>query len=114
MPLVDVITRVLAGGLLIWLGLLTALVAVRVLQGDIAARGLLSESAAGESVTPERVVAMAVFPTVLLMYVLTALQVDVRGDPRLPDIPEAVVSLLTGSNALYLAGKIARRAGGAR
>jgi hypothetical protein len=111
---VEVITRLFAGGLLVWFGLLAMLITVRVLRGDITAVGMLSESSAGERVTPERVVAMTVVPTVLLMYVLTALQVDVRGDPRLPDIPEALVSLLTASNGLYLAGKIARHSGGAR
>jgi hypothetical protein len=32
--------------------------------------------------------------------------------PALPDIPDQFVTLLTGSNGVYLAGKIARTRGG--
>jgi hypothetical protein len=52
-----------------------------------------------------------VFPWVLGVYTLNALHADVSGatgPPSLPDVPEYLLSLLTGSNGLYLAGKIAR------
>lgn len=106
------ITKLLAAGLLTWLGLLAMLVAVRVLRGDIRVSGFLAESD-GAQVTPERALMMIVFPLVLLMYVLRALNGDlaiVDGRPIMPDVPEFLLAVLTGGNGLYLAGKIARRA----
>jgi hypothetical protein len=105
---VSTITRLLTTGLLTWFVLLALLIVGRVLRGEIGAAGLLSD-AAGSGVTPERVVAMAVFPTVVIMYTITALHVDVATAATLPEIPDAVVTLLAGSNSLYLAGKIARK-----
>ena len=53
---------------------------------------------------------MAVFPVVLAYYVYTAISGDYANamPPRLPDVPDYLLSLLTGTNSLYLAGKIAR------
>ena len=106
----EYVTKLLATGLLLWFGLLFALIAVRVLRRDIEVRGLLTNSSerGRDDITPERVAAMAVFPTILLYYVLTALRADMSVNPSMPDIPELLVTILTGSNGLYLAGKIAR------
>ena len=41
-------------------------------------------------------------------YVIKALNVDVSVSASLPDIPQTLLVALTGSNSLYLAGKIAR------
>jgi hypothetical protein len=106
--------RVLAVGLLVWFVLLMLLVMVRVLRGDIQAAGFLSNTAGASDgpVDPERVLAMSVFPFVVVYFVLQALGADitgVAGRPSLPDVPDFFVTLLTGSNGLYLAGKIARR-----
>jgi hypothetical protein len=108
------LTNVLATGLLVWLSLLALLVSFRALRGDIKVAGILAhrlDAADGGQVVPERIVAMIVFPFVLLVYTLNALQADVGaagGAPSLPDVPEYLLSLLTGGNGLYLAGKIAR------
>jgi hypothetical protein len=110
----DIITRLLAGGLLVWFALLILLISVRMLRGDIRVTGFLANSAAaaGQAVEPERVVAMAAFPLVLLMYVMSALHAElpiVEGRPVMPDVPAYLLTILTGGNGLYLAGKIVRR-----
>jgi len=48
------------------------MIGIRVLRGEIAVTSLLTESP-GASVTPERVVAMAVFRTILIGYTINAL-----------------------------------------
>jgi hypothetical protein len=106
--------KLFAAGLLTWMALLMLLVAVRMLRGEIRVSGFLSSSAtgAGTEIEPERVVAIATFPLVLLLYVMPALHSDlslVNGRPIMPDVPEFLLTLLTGGNGLYLAGKIARR-----
>lgn len=103
----ELVTKLLAAGLLLWFAALVLLIAVRVLRRDIEVTGLLTERGRDE-ITPERVAAMAVFPIIIIYYVLLALRVDVSVNPSMPDIPELLVTILTGSNGLYLAGKIAR------
>ena len=51
---------------------------------------------------------MAVFPFVIGYYVIEALHADMSVRASLPDIPQSLLVVLTGSNSLYLAGKIAR------
>lgn len=108
------VASLLATGLLVWLGALALIVSMRVMRGEIRTSGFLSTSSAtaGTEMAPERVVAMVAFPAVLLMYVMSALNADmtaVNGRPVMPDVPEFLLTLLTGGNGLYLAGKIARR-----
>jgi hypothetical protein len=108
------VTKLLATGLLTWMALLIALIGVRVLRGEIPVTGLLATSSegAGTEITPERVVAIVAFPLVLLLYAMPALHADLSpivGRPAMPDVPEYLLTLLTGGNGLYLAGKIARR-----
>jgi hypothetical protein len=109
---VEHLAKLLSTGLLVWLGLLLALIAVRILRRDINVTGLLSNKPAaqgGDAVLPERVLTMAVFPTILIYYVISAMHADVSGPiPSLPNIPDGMLVILTGSNSLYLAGKIAR------
>jgi hypothetical protein len=98
-------------GLLAWFGLLALLIAIRVLRGDIVASGLLCNRSPDENVTPERVLMMAIFPSVVVFYAYNALTGElpiVDGRPSLPDVPQNLIALLTGTNSLYLAGKIAR------
>jgi hypothetical protein len=106
-----IIAKLLTAGLLTWFCLLALLIAVRVLRGQIRTSGFLTDrNVAG--VAPERVVAMVAFPFVLLTYTLTALHADlsvVNGRPTMPDVPEYLLTILTGGNGLYLAGKISRR-----
>lgn len=106
--------RILAAGLLAWLGLVALLLLVRMRRRGIRVTGLLAHdpARAGEQVTPERLVAMVLGPAVLAGYAFTALTTDLgvsaSGRPILPDLPEPLLTLLTGGNGLYLAGKITR------
>ena len=104
------VIRLLEIILLAWFAALMALIAVRILRGDIDASGFLSHSSdPNEPVLPERVIAMAAFPTIVIGYLVYALHADVSGpNPTLPPVADSVVALLTGSNSIYLAGKIAR------
>lgn len=107
----EYLAKLLSTGLLVWFGLLLALVAVRVLRRDINVTGLLSNKPdpQGDQILPERVLTMAVFPSILVYYVILAMHTDVSGPiPSLPNIPDGMLVILTGSNSLYLAGKIAR------
>jgi hypothetical protein len=106
-------SKILAAGLLIWLALLAMLIAVRMLRGDIDAMGMLSHKREHDSVAPERVVHMAVFPIVVFYYIHAALALDVSAvaegtRPSLPDIPSNLLMLLTGTNSFYLLGKLSR------
>jgi len=54
-----------------------------------------------------------VFPAVIAYYLYTALHLDVTAvaegvRPSMPNVPEYLLTLLTGTNSLFLAGKIAR------
>jgi hypothetical protein len=104
------IAKVFEAGLLGWMALLILLIGVRILRGDIRADGLLLHREDDASVAPERALAMAIFPVVIISYAYTALNMnlEVPGPVRLPDVPESLLNLVLGSNGLYLAGKIAR------
>lgn len=108
------IGKCLAFGLLAWFGAMLLLVLIRVLRDDIASSGMLvSDPSRDDSVDPERVAAAAIVPAVLAAYTIHALNTGIvvtpTGSMSMPDLPENLVTLLTGGNGLYLAGKIARR-----
>jgi hypothetical protein len=104
--------QILATGLLTWFGLLALLIAIRILRRDIQVEGLLTVRSGEQQMAPERVLMMAVFPVALAYYVYTALSMELpvtpEGRPSLPDVPQYVIALLTGTNSLYLAGKFFR------
>ena len=107
------ITNLFAAGLLFWFAALGALVVMRVLNGNIFAAGMLQHDATDSGVAPERVLAMLTFPAALASYAVMALHTDVSSaHPSLPDVPASIITLLTGGNAVYLAGKVARGAQG--
>jgi hypothetical protein len=107
------IAKALEAGLLLWLGLLALLVLGKMLRGKITTRGLLAQDPtnAGTEMQPERAVVMLVFPLVLLHLVVDSLAIDASVTRSLPDIPEYLVTLLTGGNGIYLAGKMLRKNG---
>jgi hypothetical protein len=110
--MLELATKLLAGGLIVWFALLAALIMVRVLRRDIRVEGMLATRAERiGQVDPERAVAMAVFPFVIAYYVIEGLNADMSVRASLPDIPQTLLVVLTGSNSLYLAGKIARGGG---
>ena len=93
-------------GLLVWLSLLIAIVVGRVLTGRIDVSGLLRHDADDTGIAPERLVALLAIPVVLGNYALSAPHADMTAHVSLPDISQNTILLLTGSNGLYLAGKI--------
>ena len=104
----DIVVRGLEAGLLVWFGLLAAIIGYRVLSGDIDTTGFLKHKLSSTTVAPERVLSMSVFPVVIISYVFTALHADVSGPhPMLPELQENLLLLLTSGNGLYLVGKIA-------
>jgi hypothetical protein len=104
------IANLFAAGLLVWFALLAVLIVMRVLNGDIFAAGMLQHDESDSGVAPERVLAMMTFSAAVIGYAMTALHADVSSaaHPKLPDVPETLINLLTGGNAVYLAGKAAR------
>jgi hypothetical protein len=104
----SLIHRVFETGLLVWFALLAAIVAWRMLNGDLATGGLLQHGADDDEIAPERVVSMVAFPVVLITYVLSAINADASASHALPDLSQNMILLLAGGNGLYLAGKIAR------
>jgi hypothetical protein len=102
-------TNLFAAGLLGWFALLAVLIVMRVLNGDIFAAGMLQHDESDAGVAPERVVAMMTFVAAVVGYATMALHAKVSSThPSLPDVPETLVNVLTGGNAIYLAGKAAR------
>ena len=109
----SLVAYVLKAGLIIWLALLMAIVLGRVLRGTISLRGILSEDAAkaGDETSAPRAIAMLVFPLVIMILVLSALNFDPTDiasgmRPSFPEIPDNLVILLIGGNGVYLAGKL--------
>jgi hypothetical protein len=103
------VANLFAAGLLVWFALLAVLIVMRVLNGDIFVAGMLQQTESDSGVIPERVLAMMTFPAVIIAYAMMALHADVSSaHPSLPDVPETLITLLTGGNAVYLAGKAAR------
>jgi hypothetical protein len=107
------IAKVLEVGLVVWLGLMALLIFCKLLRGTINARGLLADNpeTAGTEMQPERAVAMLVFPLVLLHLAVGSMSIDASVQRSLPDVPEYLVTLLTGGNGVYLAGKMLRKKG---
>lgn len=105
--------QLLTFGLLAWFGALALLIAIRILNGDINSRGMMVSKANAPGFDPERVVPMALIPAILAFYAIHAFNTGPVTLPggllSMPDLPEGLVSLLTGGNGLYLAGKLARR-----
>lgn len=99
---------ILQYGLIGWFGMLLGVITLRVLQGRMRLAGML-ESHSGGGVDVERAQALAVFSFVVGAYLLEGFaMLEQPGLPvSMPDISETLLVLLTGSNGVYLAGKIA-------
>lgn len=95
-------------GLIAWFGVLLGVICLRMLQGRMRLSGMLADHVGG-GIDVERVQAMAVFGFVVGAYLLEGVTLlEQPGKPvSMPDISETLLVLLTGSNGVYLAGKIA-------
>lgn len=96
------LTRILGGGLLIWFGLLGALLIVRLLRGEIVTAGLLA-GRKGDSLGLGRVQMLAGMCLFAAGYVGHALRLPPGSG--LPDIPPVILAMLVGSQSAYLVGK---------
>jgi hypothetical protein len=103
------IVQMFAWGMLAWLALLAAFIAVRVMRGDMVLWGMLAQKPGGPP-TPERMLGLVITIVIAVVYVKTALQIDLSGPGpiRLPELPEHFLNILLGTNGIFLAGKIAR------
>jgi len=96
-----------------WLLLFFAVVAIQILRGDINTRGLLRTRSAGGPIDPERVAILGTTLFAAGSYLLSALHQGAVFDEathsyRMPDVPDALLAVLVGSNGIYLGGKIMR------
>ena len=87
--------------LLTWLSAVAALLAYRVLTGAISLDGLFTSD--GARFSPERLQLLIMFLSAIVVYAASAMR-----SKGMPDVPEELLIFLGGSNAIYLAGKIAR------
>lgn len=92
-------------GLLLWLFAMAALLGWRILTDSRMTRGLLSERD-GRGLAPERVQALAISVSVVGMYVLSGVHELQAG--RFAEASPELLSIMAGSQAVYLTGKVAR------
>ncbi len=110
------IAKLFATALQIWLIVLFVTLAYRMLSGSTNVTGLLRTRNAGAgagagtgAVEAERVQLFIAFLLALVFYAKEAIaQTQTGMATSLPEAPEELIAILTGSNALYLSGKIGR------
>ena len=104
-----IIAQGFAWGMLAWLALLAIYIAIRIIRGDMPLRGMLSQRIDGPA-TPERMLGLLITVVIAVVYVHTALQIDLNapGPLRLPELPDQFMNMLLGANGIFLAGKLAR------
>jgi len=93
-----------------WFAAVAALIAYRILTGQISLGGVLARGgepdapAESRKFSPERAQLLLVTLAGLASYVATALS-----QQRMPELDSSVLALFALSHAVYLGGKIARR-----
>lgn len=104
MPFAQVTTLV-KWEVLIFLGGLAAIIAYRLLTGQINTNGLFygSKKGGGKYFSPERVQLMVFTLGTAMLYLSSVTQNRTSG--VLPDVPTQTLVLLGGSHAIYLGGK---------
>lgn len=109
---VDTIAHLLAILMLGWLAALAAIVIGKAVFGSERHQGLLQAVRANggkASIDPERVQLLAVFLGAAAFYFVEGVQMAAQGPvSTLPEASEALTIALTGSNAIYLSGKLIR------
>jgi len=96
-------------GLGVWLVALMAIVLWRLLISTDALSGLL-KTEPDDGQLPERMQNLAIIMVVVAYYVAMAGKLVGSGEAphRMPDLPDALLALVGGSQAVFLAGKTAR------
>ena len=112
------ISRILEGGLLVWVGALALVLSYRILTQRVPTRGFLNLEIQGRStgrLAPDRVQLLAAFAVALAGYAFHALaagppHIDAAsGLPSMPEVPQSLLVLFAGSHAIYLSGKLGRK-----
>jgi hypothetical protein len=106
---------ILHAALLAWFGAVVAIVGYRLLTGAISLSGLLD--ADGVATSAERVQLLVGTLFALGAYVATALHDAAQqgaGLTKLPEVPDALLVLFGGNQALYLGAKFIRDVGNSR
>ncbi len=91
-------------GLQIWLALMVATVVVKMLQGDIALTETMAHEHQG-GYAPERAQLFLASIAAVAYYAFQGFSLLGTGATSLPDVDDTVVTLLAGSNGIYLFGK---------
>jgi len=98
--------------MLAWLSALAAVVLGKVLLGSDRAMGLLVTQSGTKKrppANPERVALFTVFLGAAGLYFIEGVNAVAAGPvTSLPEVPQMLVELLVGGNALYLSGKLIR------
>ncbi len=109
------IAKLFAAALLIWLIVLFVVIAYRMLSGSVNTAGLFrtrggpGEGAGAGAVEADRLQLFIAFLLALAFYAKEVIaQAQTGMATGLPEAPEELIAILTGSNALYLSGKIGR------
>ncbi len=106
------IAKLFAAALQIWLIVLFVTLAYRMLSGSTNVTGLLRTRGAGAgagAVEADRVQLFIAFLFALVFYAKEAIaQTQTGMATSLPEAPEELIAILTGSNVLYLSGKFGR------
>ncbi|MEJ8572170.1 hypothetical protein [Microbaculum marinum] len=92
--------------LIAWMAALAAVVAMKLFSGRISLNGILAATPNG-GFDPTRVQSALIFLFIIGGYALQGLDAVATRGP-MPEIPETLLVLLTGSNGVYLTGKIVR------
>lgn len=100
-------------GLVAWLGALMAMVLWRLLIGSDALSGLLRTLPGEHGQEVDRTQNLAVVVGVVGYYAFVGARMIASGEPteQMPELPDALLALVGGSQAVFLAGKTARLRG---
>ncbi len=104
------LAQLTATGLVVWSAALAAVIAWRILWGGASLLSLLRETIYG-SIRSDRVQMAAVTALAALTYLVRGAGALGAGGAHhtLPDLPDSLAVLVTGSQAIYLGGKLGRR-----
>lgn len=103
----------LSAFLVVWLVAMTGLVALKILTNEIRLRGLLS-SPNVEDIDPERIGLLLVSIFSIAAYGLSVATGERIIDSNtesivMSDVPDSLLLILAGGNAIYISGKIVRQ-----
>jgi hypothetical protein len=96
----EMLSTVLRYEVLLALTVLAAIIAYRLLTGQINTRGLLRDKVGGRAISTGRLQLLVVTLLIMIYFVMEVLETK-----KFPNMPQAFVLALGGSNLFYLGGK---------